>query len=229
MIVIALAVTVFDAEHRTRRLLLCIGMAYGFFHFYFQVRNTYQLYPFIFFMFLNIATWSSEIRRKIPALLKWAMVLVLVHVCLIVLWRTSRCIITVPPPPFRFTRFSCTDSLVADLEGRVAPGGTVQVMDCVGGQHHALFEMRLRQPTRFIYDGHFFHNMDDSYIQSLRREFMDNLRQSPPEFLVFSILSWPINGYDRLKNFPDLAEWLTENYEFEAERECYRLYRLRKP
>ena len=41
-----------------------------------------------------------------------------------------------------------------------APGDTVQVLDTTAGGIHALLRLGVRQPTRFIYDFHFFHDVE---------------------------------------------------------------------
>ena len=71
-------------------------------------------------------------------------------------------------------------ALTRDLAPRVPPGGTVQVMDVTEGGVHALWSLRLRQPTRFIYDFHFFHDTGDSRIVALREEFVAGLAGQRP-------------------------------------------------
>ena len=51
-------------------------------------------------------------------------------------------------------------ALTRDLAPLVPAGGTVQVLDTTSGGIHALLRLGLRQPTRFIYDFHFFHDQD---------------------------------------------------------------------
>lgn len=210
-------------EHRLRCFLPVVGMVYGFFHFYLQVRNSYQLYPLVLFMFLCIASWTSALRRSYPAVLKCTMALVLAHVCLLALYRTSICLID--PPAFHITKFKSTQMLKADLKDKVGRDQTVQVMDFLSGMVHGLYELELRQPTRFLFDLQFFHDIDQPYIQSLRLEFLKALREDPPAFFVLSTLSWPIPGYERLDAFPELAAWLSAYYRIETENDYYRIYR----
>jgi len=223
IVALALAVLFADREHRMRRLLLVIGMGYGFLHFYLQVRNFYQLYPFVLFMFLSIASWAGALRRRLPRVLKCAMVLLMLHVCLLALYRTSSAVIGTPK--FHITKFKCTDELAAALTGRVSDSQTVQVMDSISGGIHALYNLRVKQPTRFIYDSHLFHDIEQPYIRKLRFEFMDALTANPPEFLVFSATSWPLPGYGRLDTFSELAEWVQNFYRIEVENDWYRIYR----
>jgi len=222
---IALVNIVINKELRPRRMLLLTGMLYGFFHFIFQGRNSYQLYPFVFFAFLIVASWSHDITRKIPGLLKCIMFLILLHCCLLALYRSSSTLVA--PPLFHITNSKCKENLVQDLHGRVSSGDTVQVMDTISGGIYALYAMRYKQPTRFLYDAPFFHDRESDYIQNLRNEFLHDLKTRPPLYFVLSKRSWPINGYERLDTFPELREWLSENYILDIERGGYRLYRVK--
>ena len=71
-------------------------------------------------------------------------------------------------------------ALTRDLAPRVPPGATVQVMDVTEGGVHALWSLRLRQPTRFIYDFHFFHDTGDPRIVALRRGIRGGPRGAAP-------------------------------------------------
>ena len=85
-----------------------------------------------------------------------------------------------------------------------APGGTVQVMDVTEGGVHALLRLRLRQPTRFLYDFHFFHDAGDPRIQALRAEFVARPRGAagpPPSWSSRHAGAAP--GYERLDGFPE--------------------------
>jgi len=223
ILVIACAACLIGRQYRMRRILLAVGMIYGFFHFYFQVRNAYQLYPFVFFMFLCIASWAGFIRSRIPLIYKYIMVAIILHVSILALYRTSSNLVA--PPASHIKEYLGSVNLYNDLKDNVGPEQTVQVMDIVTGGIHALYKLRIKQPTRFIYDAHFFHDINEPYIQNLRSEFIQDLRKKPPVFLALSPISWPVKGYERLEAFPELAEWLAANYQLEIERNTYRLYR----
>lgn len=210
-------------EHRYRRSLLVVGVMYGFFHYYFQVRNHYQLYPMALCLFLLIASWTSRLQGRGPLLLRCLMAVILLHAAVTALTRSAGNIAT--PPASHITKFRCTTDLLHDLQEKILPGQTVQAMDSTSGDIHALFKLKVKQPTRFIYDAHFFHDMDHPYIQMLRCEFLHDLATAPPDWFVLSEVSWPVYGYERLHQFPELATWLTANYTLEVERHCYRLYR----
>jgi hypothetical protein len=109
----------------------------------------------------------------------------------------------------------------------VPAGATVQVMDTTAGGIHALLRLGLRQPTRFIYDFHFFHDVDDSRIASLRAEFVDGLERGRPAALVVLEESWPELGYARLAAFPELVRLLDRSFTLAVTGEGYRIYAKR--
>src|SRR5207249_144118 len=63
-------------------------------------------------------------------------------------------------------------ALVADLDGRIAPEDFVQVLDTTEAGIHALLRLHAVQPTRFIYDFHFYHDTQTRTVQRLREEFL---------------------------------------------------------
>jgi len=117
--------------------------------------------------------------------------------------------------------------LVRELETRLHPGDTVQVLDTTGGGAHALLRLRRRQPTRFVYDFHFFHDVDTPIVRALRAELIDGLDARPPRFIVVLEQGWPAGGYERIDAFPELAERLATRYEVVAERAGFRLHAKR--
>jgi hypothetical protein len=119
-------------------------------------------------------------------------------------------------------------AITRDLEPlAAAPGATVQVMDTTAGGIHALFRLGLRQPTRFIYDFHFFHDVGDSRIEALRAEFLAGLTAGHPAAVVILEESWPVPGYDRLEAFPALRRTLDEAYTVAVEGVGYRIHAKR--
>ena len=118
-------------------------------------------------------------------------------------------------------------ALVRDLEPLVGPGGTVQVMDVTEGGIHALLRLHLREPTRFLYDFHFFHDEGDPRIQALRAEFSRGLETRPPVAVVIFRDTWRRAGYARLEALPAVTRLLQTDYRLAVEGDGYRIYAQR--
>jgi hypothetical protein len=114
--------------------------------------------------------------------------------------------------------------VTAALRPLVAGGGTVQVLDTTEGGIHALFRLRARQPSRFLYDFHFHHDVGHPYVRRLRTELMGALQARPPAAVVVFERGWPAGGYERLAGFPELQRWLLDSYRLAEESDGYRLY-----
>jgi hypothetical protein len=108
-----------------------------------------------------------------------------------------------------------------------APGEPVQVLDTTEGGVHALLRLRAVQPTRFLYDFHFFHDETTPVVRAYRAELMDGLTARPPRVIVVFERGWPAGGYERVARFPELARYLAEAYRLAARGDGYRIYAKR--
>jgi hypothetical protein len=126
--------------------------------------------------------------------------------------------------PWIARKAGLVSALTRDLAPRVPAGATVQVMDVTEGGVHALWNLRLRQPTRFIYDFHFFHDTGDPRIGALREEFAAALARHPPAAIVVLRDTWNRPGYERLADWPAVAELLARSYMLGVEGDGYRIY-----
>src|SRR5438552_4051282 len=79
------------------------------------------------------------------------------------------------PATWWWDRERTVRALEADLRARLAPGDTVQVLDTTEGGLHALFRLGVREPTRFLYDFHFFHDENTPVVRALRAELIRDL------------------------------------------------------
>ncbi|MBI3028343.1 MAG: hypothetical protein HYY64_02375 [Candidatus Rokubacteria bacterium] len=214
-------------EFDIRRGLLLLGLGYGAVHYGVQGKGwEYHLYPLMGFAAPLATSWldhlSGEGRRRASATILAGLFLLTVVVGLKG--------VEAAEPQWIPEKERRVQSLVQDLAGRAEPGGTVQVLDTTDGGVHALFLLRRSQPTRFLYDFHFFHDVGHPYVQALRQEFLSALGRRPPAFLVVSERGWPRGGYERLASFPALSAWIQREYVLERERDGYRIYaRRRRP
>jgi len=214
-----------------RKGLALVGVFYGLAHFLIQGKGwEYQLYPLVLFCCAlapaAVATWRpAEWPRALDlfgarrplAVVVWAMLVIV----LAVKGGEAR------DAPWIAEKAARVAAMTRDLRPLVTPGATVQVMDTTSGGIHALLRLGLRQPTRFIYDFHFFHDVADPRIQGLRAEFIAGLDASRPAAILVLENSWPAPGYGRLDTFPELQQRLARSYSLAVEGAGYRIYAKR--
>ena len=116
--------------------------------------------------------------------------------------------------------------LADELAARLRPGDTVQVLDTTAGGIHALLRLGVREPTRFVYDFHFFHDVGHPTIRALRAELVGGLDARPPRLIVMFEQGWPVGGYERLDAFVALRERLAR-YDLAVPGPGYRIYAQR--
>ena len=102
----------------------------------------------------------------------------------------------------------------------------MQVLDTTGGGIHALLRLGVREPTRFLYDFHFFHDASHPVIRALRAELIQGLDAHPPRLIVVFEQGWPAGGWERLDGFPELRERLAR-YDLVRPGPDYRIYAQR--
>jgi len=115
------------------------------------------------------------------------------------------------------------------LEKNLEPGDQVQPLDWTGGTLLAMLENRAPIATSYVFDFYFYHHVSTPYIQSLRNDFMNQLQESKPHFIIeVTAIDKPwVSGEDTTRDFPELRAFLTENYSVTMEREDYIIYERR--
>jgi hypothetical protein len=201
--------------------ILGAGAAYGVLHFLLQGKGWgYHLYPLALFAIAlgaaGLGTAARAGRRGLVVALAGALGLTVTGV-----WAKG-----VPnlDPHWVAAASARAQAVAQALRPVVAAGGTVEVLDTNDGGIHALFLLGARQPTRFLYDFHFYHDAGHPYVDRLRRELLDELRAAEPTAVVLFQRGWPHGGYDRLAGFPALEEWLRAGYRQSAEGDGYRVF-----
>jgi len=214
-----------------RLVLAGLGAVYGAAHFALQGKGwEYQLDPLALFLCAlapaavawrradgrprRLDLWGA---RRPLALAAWALLLVV----LVAKGVDAR------EPAWIVAKTRRVAALTRDLAPLAPAGSTVQVMDTTAGGIHALLRLGLREPTRFIYDFHFFHHVDDPRIRALRTELVAGLRTARPAAVVVMEESWPGLGYERLETFPELRELLEGSFVLAVTGDGYRIYAKR--
>jgi hypothetical protein len=106
------------------------------------------------------------------------------------------------------------DSIAGYLKTHLRPGDTVQPVDWTGGVIHAMLISKARLATRFVYTFHFYHHVSTPYIQSLRRQFIRQVRASKPRYVIVvdQRLQPFVYGPDTTRSFPELDNMLRFQY-----------------
>jgi hypothetical protein len=201
--------------------VLATGMAYGVAHFGGQGRGwEYHFYPLALFATAlggaGLGAAVADGRRALAVMLGLALLGTTGT-----LWAKGQRNLA---PTWIAEKVGRVGRVSAALRPVVTAGGTVQVLDTTEGGIHALFRLHARQPSRFLYDFHFHHDVGHPYVRRLRGELMDALRTRPPAAVVVFERGWPAGGYERVAAFPELQRWLLEGYRLAEEGDDYRLY-----
>jgi hypothetical protein len=204
-----------------RHLVAVLGVGYGVVHYVAQGKGwEYHLYPLAAFAAVLVAAElpaALAMRRRLVA---GALAAALVA-SLVLLGAKG---LEAAPAEYWWARHATVRAVEADLRGRLRPGDTVQVLDTTEGGVHALFRLGILQPTRFLYDFHFFHDERSAVVQALRAELVRGLDTRPPRLIVLFERGWPVGEYDRVERFPALAERLQQRYQPPVNGAGYRIY-----
>ncbi len=114
------------------------------------------------------------------------------------------------------------------LEKNLEPGDQVQPLDWTGGSLLAMLENRAPIATPYIFDFYFYHHVSNPYIQSLRADFMSQMQDSEPRFIIeVTAVDKPwVSGEDTSRDFTELRAFLTDHYSVTMERKDYIIYEL---
>ncbi len=209
-----------------RRWLALAGAVYGLLHFAVQGKGwEYHLYPLAVFL-CALASVPIAARAERAQSVRWSRALASVVLVIAVALLGVKGV-EAADARWITEKEARVSSLVRDLTGLEGPGDSVQVMDVTEGGIHALLRLHLRQPTRFLYDFHFFHDERDPRIQALRAEFAGDLERGRPAAVVVFRDTWRRQGYERLKEFPAVDRLLESEYTLAVEGDGYRIYAKR--
>lgn len=209
----------FGARHG----LALLGIAYGLVHYLGQGKYwEYHLYPLAAFVAVLL---FAGFDPALAANRSTAAALGVVLVAALVLLALKG--VEAAPAGWERDKAARVYALERVLAPRLRPGDTVQMLDTSDGGVHALLRLRVRQPTRFVYDFHFFHDVETPMVRALRAELIRGLDARPPRFVVLFEQGWPAGGYDRIHAFPELAERLASRYEILEASAGYRVYAKR--
>jgi hypothetical protein len=223
-VLISLGHAAWARRFTVRHGVAALGMLYGIAHFLGQGKGwEYHLYPLAAFaavvLFAELEAVRRARRRLVLATLGATLGIVvgLLHV------KGTEA----AGSPWIAAKERRVTAVVDALAPRLRPGDRVQVLDTTEGGIHALLRLRAAQPTPFVYDFHFYHDVDAPFVRSLRARLAAALDRQPPRFIVLFERSWPAGGYERLDTFPALRRRLDAAYRPAAAGEGYVIYAKR--
>jgi hypothetical protein len=222
-VVISTASALAAGRFTARHVVAALGVLYGVVHFLGQGKGwEYHLYPVAAFATVLL---FAEVE---PALARWrrppALPLLLTVVLLAALLTAKAT--EASAAGWERDKAERVRRVAAEVAPLLARGDTVQVLDTTGGGIHALLRLGVRQPTRFLYDFHFFHDVGQPAIEALRAELVRDLDARPPRVIVVFEQGWPAGGYERLGAFVALRDRLA-GYDLVRSGPGYRIYAQR--
>jgi hypothetical protein len=203
-----------------RHAVAIVGLGYGLLHYVGQGKGwEYHLYPLAAFAAVLLFSEVAAVLRARPVAVGVPLIAGLT-ILVAMLGRTGA---VSAEADWIWDKERQVRLLTEDLGARLREGDRVQVLDTTEGGVHALLRLGVVEPTRFLYDFHFFHDTGQPEIRALRAEFMAGLDLSPPRFIVLFRRGWPRGSEERIADFPELARRLREDY-VEIPRPAYVLY-----
>jgi hypothetical protein len=197
----------FGIRHR----IALLGLASGLIHFFVQGKGwEYHLYPAAAFAAVLL---FSELEPLVRAR-AWPAVPLAASLILAVALLGSKGAGSAAAAESGWVSAKArrVSAVVEALKRYLEPGDRVQVLDTTDGGIHALLRLGIAQPTRFLYDFHFFHDTGTPVVRALRRELLRGLERRPPRCVVFFAGGWPTGGWERLSSFPELQRLLAARY-----------------
>jgi 4-amino-4-deoxy-L-arabinose transferase-like glycosyltransferase len=210
-----------------RRALALLGVGYGWLHFSLQGKGwEYHLYPLALFVcaLFPFAIARPARRSGLAASLRRGVVLAVFVAAVVILGAKG---VDALDAGWIAEKSRRVTALSHDLAPVLRPGDTVQVLDVTEGGLHALLRLGVRQPTRFLYDFHFFHDQDDPRVKILQAELVLGLELGRPAAIVVMRDTWNRAGYERIEEIPRLKSLLDRDYMLAVEGDGYRIYAKR--
>jgi len=219
--------------HGVRKVIAAVGAVCGALHFFLQGKYwEYQLYPLAAFLCALVPFAMREMALPRAAALTRFRPAALGHRAALVTFAATVAVLGAKgadalEPAWIADKARRVAAMTRDLGPLLPPGGTVQVMDVTEGGVHALYNLGRRQPTRFIYDFHFFHDTADPRIRRLRDEFVAGISAGRPAAIVILRDTWNHEGYERLDDWPAIEDLLARDYRLAVDGDGYRIYAKR--
>jgi hypothetical protein len=222
-------------QNKKTYLLASLALCYAIYPAFSGQFFPYHYIPFIYFIILlaslSFSTFNpstSSGQRRQPSTFNFSpfILQLLSFILILSLLRPSQTFIRQLEGKPIVTSTDRAVEIARFLENNLQAGDTVQPLDWTGGTLLAMLETRARIATPYVFDFYFYHHVSQSYILELREDFMNDLQTASPRFIVeVTAIDKPwITGPDTSREFPELREFLNENYSVTIDKDDYVVY-----
>ncbi len=127
--------------------------------------------------------------------------------------------------PLYNKRLTVPDEISEYLKLYLGENDQVQALDWTSGAIHGILLAKVKNVTRFIYDFHFYHHVDNPYIENLREELITELKIKRPKFIiqVTDNRNWP-SGINTSQDFPELKSLIENSYSLVVIKDTYQIF-----
>lgn len=225
LVILLYAKRIIDSQSKSFLRIVAILSGMGF--FYPAISGQFWFYhwsPFLLFACIS-CSFSVCLIQSFPSrpakMLAFGAILILVAQTGISQEFSAQLRGELPPPPLG----GVPDQICSYLKQNLKPGMKVQSLDWVNGAIHGMLLAKAPTASRFLYDYHFFHHISNPFIVGLRSEFMETIKNSPPDLFVYVFLKSRVSGPDTAQDFPELGRFLFENYEITLQTERFGIFK----
>ncbi len=187
----------------------------------------YHYIPFVYFIILLASLAVSTIPLP-PSPARQLSSIILLVVILINVRPSSAFLRQIEGRPVNTSTYRANE-IARFLENNLKDGDKVQPLDWTGGTLLAMLETRAHIATSYVFDFYFYHHVSMPYIQGLRSDFMHELQTAAPRFVIeVTSMDKPwVGGEDTSRDFPELRNFLNENYSITIQQDDYLIYERR--
>lgn len=214
-------------RNRQTYLLAALALCYAIYPALSGQFFPYHYIPFIYFIILLAVLLLSTSHFPQPSFL-FPLSLLLLLLTIILTIRPSTAFLRQIEGKSISTSTNRAEDIARFLERNLEPGDTVQPLDWTGGSLLAMLQIRAPLATSYVFDFYFYHHVSDPYIQSIRVDFMTQLQEANPRFIIeVTAIDKPwVTGEDTSRDFPELRTFLDGRYSITIERDDYIIYEL---
>lgn len=217
-------------QHRQTWLLASLALCYAIYPAFSGQFFPYHYIPFTYFIILlasltlEIPSSSFTFRPSRTVFILYSLSFLLILSLLL----PSRTFIRQLQGKAVATSTDRAAEIARFLDANLQPGDTVQPLDWTGGTLLAMLRSHARIATPYVFDFYFYHHVSHPYVQSLRADFLNDLQIANPRFVVEVTAEdkpW-VTGADTSRSFPELRQYLDENYSITIQKNGYAIYEL---